>query len=121
MNSLDVAHWRYDKRGYSWSVSVATSTRWRTPTMTPPRSPKNLTECCSAQCCGDLLQALGRAHAQLADFTIPADDDHHEAAMLPDLELKIEDIASHATAHATTCTDCQLEVLKLLAQDRSPF
>jgi len=65
----------------------------------------------------DLRQALGRTHAQLADFIVPADDDHHEAAMLPDLELRIEDIASHAT----TCTDCQLEVLKLLEQDWSPF
>jgi hypothetical protein len=41
--------------------------------------------------------------------------------MLPDLELKTEDIASHATAHATTRTDCQLEVLKLLRQGLEPL
>jgi hypothetical protein len=44
-----------------------------------------------------------------------------EAAKLPDLERKMEDIVSRATEHAASCTDCQQEVIRILGQNWSPF
>jgi hypothetical protein len=44
-----------------------------------------------------------------------------EASELSAIKLKMDDIASHATAHASTCMDCQQEVQKILGQNWSPF
>jgi hypothetical protein len=44
-----------------------------------------------------------------------------ELGKLPDLERKMNQIASHATEHAASCVICQHEVSRILGQDWSPF
>jgi hypothetical protein len=44
-----------------------------------------------------------------------------EVGKLPDLDRKMNEIASHATEHAASCVTCQQEVSRILGQDWSPF
>jgi hypothetical protein len=45
----------------------------------------------------------------------------NETRDLPELQLKMEDIASHAIARAASCMDCQEEVQKALGQKWRPY
>ena len=68
-----------------------------------------------------LLWSIDNFSARKSEAKIAYDAARAESGRLPEFDRKMNEIALHTTAHATSCAVCQQAVSRILGQDWSPF